>query len=96
MKKILLALGVVAMVVSSCGTKSNAQKEEVKAEVEATQEAPAAEATEVEATVENDSTACCDKDTTAVDCEKTCPEAEAADKKEVEGEKEVETPEDKA
>jgi len=88
MKKILLVLAVAAMVVSSCGTKTNAQKEEVKTEVQATDEAPAAaEATAEKACCEKEATkadaACCEKDSTAVDCEKECADkAECTEKKE--------------
>ncbi len=62
MKKILLSLGVSAMILSSCGTKSNAKNEEVK-------DAAVVETVAEEAAEKS----CCDKDTLKADtscCEK--------------------------
>ncbi len=39
MKRVLLILAITAMIVSSCGTKTNAQKEEVETEVRVTDKA---------------------------------------------------------
>ncbi len=66
MKKVLLILAITAMIVSSCGTKTNAQKEEV---VE----------TEVRVTGKSQmEKGCCSKDSTAYKKEctekKTCSE----------------------
>ncbi len=94
MKKILVVLAVTAMVVSSCGMKSNAQGEETKdkATVEATVET-AAEAEAEKACCDKDSTAkectdaekkaCCENDSTAKECtdaeKKACCEKEGKD-----------------
>jgi len=91
MKKILLVLAVAAMVVSSCGTKTNAQKDEATQEtpaVEASTEAPAEKACCSKDSTKADA-ACCDKDSTAVDCEKKCGDkAACTDKKECTEQKE--------
>ena len=87
MKKILVVLAVAAMVVSSCGMKSNAQSEDAKEKVavEATTEAPAEKACCAKDSVAKECTdaekkACCEKDSTA--CSKECTDkAECKDDK---------------
>ncbi|MBK3516629.1 hypothetical protein [Carboxylicivirga marina] len=90
MKKILVVLAVAAMVVSSCGMKTNAQGEDAKEKtaVEATTEVPAEkaccpkDAAQAEACCDKDSTectdaekkACCDKDKTADAAKADCEE----------------------
>ncbi|MBS2212492.1 hypothetical protein KEM09_13835 [Carboxylicivirga mesophila] len=84
MKRILVVLAVAAMVVSSCGMKTNAQGEEAKdkAAVETTVEAT------VEAEVEK---ACCEKDSTAKECtdaeKKACCEKDSTAKECTDAEK---------
>ena len=75
MRKIVFVLAIAAMVVSSCGTKTNTQKEEVK-----TEQAPAKKACCAKDDTKADA-ASCTQDSTA--CKKECTaKAECPDKKE--------------